>query len=135
VGDRGIEPAQVLGCHPSGGASCQESLQGSANLLDLQRLAVVDQPDACAAVRLQDDQPLLVEPDERSANGSAPRTDQLRDRGLDQPLVRLEPATDDRLAQCVVDVLRDPGLVVAGSQIIVNNVDNCRPWRRKEGKT
>ena len=54
-----------------GGLANGEPLQDGAGLQDLDRLLVRDLPHARAAMRLANDEPFLLEPDERSSHRAA----------------------------------------------------------------
>ncbi len=94
----GVKLSQILCRDPRRGATGEEALECDPDFLYLQRLALVDQPDPGPSVALKDDQTLLVQPDESGANRRSARTDQLRDRGFDQPLIWMKPPADDRFA-------------------------------------
>src|SRR5205807_5335159 len=78
-------------------------LEGDPDLLDLERLLVGDQPNPGPAIRLASDQAFLVEPDQGGANAGSTGPEQAGKVCLDQPLVGLEPAADDRVSELPVD--------------------------------
>ncbi len=86
---------------PSRGGPGQESLQCVAHLLDLECFPRRDQPDAGTPMRLADDEPFLIQHREGRADGRAPRAVSNGEIRLDQPLVGLELAADDRLPEAV----------------------------------
>src|ERR1700680_40130 len=88
----------LVGCACAGGAG-EQSLQGVAHLLDLERLTIRDQPDPRATVGLADDEALLVERREGRPNRGTTRSEMNGQVRLDQPFVRLKAAADDLLAK------------------------------------
>src|SRR5438270_2479939 len=84
--------------------SHDQLLERDANLLDLERLAVGDEPHSGAAVRLERDQALLVEPDKGSADCAPSRLQERRELRLDEPLIGVEAAAHDLIAQLAVGI-------------------------------
>src|SRR5260370_930281 len=105
LGCHGVERCQVVGADPRGGPSSKHALEGGPDLLSLQRLPAVDEPDAGAPIVLEHHQAFLVQPDQGRSNRGPPSPDELGDRGLHQPLVGMKTAGHDCLAQLVVRVL------------------------------
>ena len=105
-----------------GGLPGGEPLQHRPGLEDLDRLALVDEPDPGAAVSLVLDQALLLEPGQRGADRRAPDAERRGQIGLDEPLVGLQAPADDRVAQLV--------LGPRGPKIVDNLVDHAgnRMW-------
>ena len=86
-----------LGRHAHG-----EPFEHGAGLEDLDRLLVRDGPHAGAAMRLADDEALLLEADQRRAHGAARHRELRAHVGLDQACVRRDRAAHDRLAERVI---------------------------------
>ena len=90
-------------------------LERRANLLDLERLAVREQAHPRSPVGLAGDHPLLVEPDQRGPDRRPTGAQQPGEVGLDEALVGLEAAPDDRLTKAPVDLeARLDGAVAVG---------------------
>ena len=73
---------------PLGGLADGKPLEDGAGLQDLDRLVVADLPHARAAVRLADDEPVLLETDERGSHRAARHVERRRDVRLDETGVR-----------------------------------------------
>src|SRR5687767_1872946 len=71
TGDAAVETGGAYIVDALGGLPDGEALENRASLQDLDRLVVGDAPDACASMRLADDEPVLLEADERGAHGPA----------------------------------------------------------------
>jgi 3-hydroxyisobutyrate dehydrogenase-like beta-hydroxyacid dehydrogenase len=87
----------TLGC-----LTGREALEHGARLQDLDGLLVADSANARAPMRLANDEPVLLEPDERGAHGASRHVEGRREVGLDEAHVGREVAADDGLAQRVV---------------------------------
>ncbi len=110
--ERRTQPLRSGLVDPLGGQANGETLEHGAGLEDLDRLTVRDLTHARAAVRLPDDEALLLEPDQRISDGAARHVEARHDVGLDEPGVRRDLAADDRLAELVVvrvGVVRESG--------------------------
>ena len=96
--------AEAVSGDAVGGPPGQHPFEDGAHLLDLHRLAIRDVPDPRAPVAFELDEAFLVEPDQRRADRGAASPDPLRDRRFDEPLVGMQLAADDRLAELVIGV-------------------------------
>ncbi len=85
-----------------GGPADGKALENGPRLQDLDRLVVADAPDTRASMGLANDEPILLETDERSANGAARHVKGGREVGLDEAGVRRDVTTDDGPAEGVV---------------------------------
>ena len=94
---------------PLGGLADGQPFQDGAGLQDLDRLLVRDLPHARAAVRLADDEPFLLEPDERRSHGAARHLEGRAEIGLDEARVGREVAAHDGVAERVVAGVRRHG--------------------------
>ena len=87
---------------PLGGQAHGEPLEHGARLEDLDRLAVRYLAHARTAVRLPDDEALLLEPDEGVPDGAARHVERRHDVRLHESRVRRDLAAHDRLAKLLV---------------------------------
>jgi hypothetical protein len=113
------------------------ALERRPRLEDLDRLALIHHPHAGAAMALVLDEPFVLEPSERGSHRCAPDPERLRQRHLDQALVRLQSPADDRLSDRVLGpphlAVQGVGTIRSSEASIVNNlVDhdpaNVSPW-------
>ena len=82
-----------------GGQADGEPFEHGARLEDLDRFAVADLPHACPAVRLADDEPFLLEPDQRVPHGTPRHREGRADVRLDEMGVGGDLAANDRAAE------------------------------------
>src|SRR5205807_10354424 len=92
------------GGHVGGGVAGDRLLERRTERLDLERRAVREQAHPRPPVGLAGDHALLVEPDQRGPDGRPTGAQQAGEVGLDEALVGLEAAPDDRLTKAPVDL-------------------------------
>jgi len=85
-----------------GGLADREALEDRTHLQDLDGLLVANAPDTRAAMELANDEPVLLETDERGAHGATRHVERRRDVRLDQPRIGGDIAANDGLAEGVV---------------------------------
>jgi 3-hydroxyisobutyrate dehydrogenase-like beta-hydroxyacid dehydrogenase len=100
--ETGLETGDAGMLDSSGGLADGEALEDGARLQDLDRLVVTDAPHAGASMRLANDEPVLLETDERRAHGAARHVERRGDVGLDEAGVGSDLTADDCLAEGVV---------------------------------
>ena len=102
TGDAAVETSSACLVDALGGLPDGEAFENRASLQDLDGLVVRDAPDACAPMRLADDEPVLLEADERGAHGAARHRECRREVGFDEAGIRREVTADDGRAEGVV---------------------------------
>src|SRR5919197_2297516 len=85
-----------------GGPADREALEDGTCLQDLDRLLVADAPHASASMRLANDEPVLLQTNERRAHRAARHLECRRDVCLDEAGAGRDVAADDRLTKGVV---------------------------------
>ena len=123
--EAGLEPRDAGLVDALGGQPDGQAFEHGARLQNLDRLLVRDAPHARAPMRLADDQSVLLEADERRANGAPGHRERRREFGLDESSIRSDVTPDDGLAEGVVARRNNhhaPGILRIVAKIVNDSV-------------
>ena len=118
------QPCGARVVDPLGGLADGQTFENRAGLQDLDRLVVRDLPHARPPVRLADDEPFLLEADERRSHGAARHLERRAEVRLDEPGIGREVAADDRVAEGVVVGRRSTSVCPAYCRNVAKIVNN-----------